>query len=228
MLALWTDPTRSGSAGATGPRRACIGPVGRIGGKIHHRRIHTSAVEFRLAGWPADEPTLDLDHRQFAYAGKFVTAKTGKAIVVEAAPPEGQRPGQDVLAAASFSPDRVREEQLWIRYVDVRADRRGDGIGAHLARFVVGRANDRGFEPVTIAVNNPYAYSALHKAGFGFTGEEAGLAELILSTAAERSPTRYQAGLERFQNRDLPAEVNEFLDTKIAEPPPGLVDDPGR
>lgn len=38
-------------------------------------------MEFALLGWPADEPTLRLDYRRFSYAGKFVTGKTGIAVV---------------------------------------------------------------------------------------------------------------------------------------------------
>ena len=38
-------------------------------------------MEYVLLGWPPDGPTLRLDHRRFAYAGKFVMSTTGKAVV---------------------------------------------------------------------------------------------------------------------------------------------------
>lgn len=185
-------------------------------------------MEYALLGWPADGPTLRLDHRAFAYAGKFVTADTGKAVVREpdrAVPDEEY--DREVVAAVSFSRDRVRERRLWLRYVDVRRDRRGEGLGSRLARFAVERARERGFEAVHIAVNNPFAYHAMHKAGFGFTGEEAGLAELVLSTAAPRSRSRYQAGLDAFPAGDLHEEEVAFRRAKADAGPPDVVADPG-
>ena len=42
-------------------------------------------MEHHLLGWPPDGPRVRLDHRRFAYAGKFVTADTGVAVTTAAA-----------------------------------------------------------------------------------------------------------------------------------------------
>lgn len=186
------------------------------------------AVEFVLLGWPVDGPTIRLDHREFAYAGKFVTADTGKAIVRDPAIPDSSDEyDREILAAASFSPDRTDDTIEWLRYVDVRADHRGEGLGARLARYAVERILDRDTDTVRIAVNNPFAFHALYKAGFGFTGAEAGLAEVILSTDSPHTAETYQAGLAIFADRDLPQEACAFLASKAGGDPPELVADPG-
>ena len=86
-------------------------------------------------------------------------------------------------------------------------------------------ATDRGYDRVRIAVNNPFAYEALYRAGFGFTGEETGLAELVLERPADRPAGRdadaYRAGLDRFRARDLSAAETKFLDGRRGADPPG-------
>jgi GNAT superfamily N-acetyltransferase len=168
-----------------------------------------------LLGWPAEGPTLRLDHREFSYAGKFVMSNTGKAVT---------REGDAVVAAVAFNEDRTDPDRLWLRYVTVRADRRGEGIGPELVEFVVEAAADRGYSTARIAVNNPFAYQALRKAGFGFTGETTGIAELVLErptrTPAPLDPRRYRSGLELFADRELSATEREFVETARAEGPP--------
>jgi GNAT superfamily N-acetyltransferase len=209
------------------------------------------ALELALLGWPGDEVTLRLDYRRFSYAGKFVVGRTGKAVVrlrsAEATadlPPidEPLPPGLDadafdaeVVAAVAFDADRTDPDTLRLRYVTVRRDRRGEGLGPRLARFVTDRAHDRGYDRVRIAVNNPFAYEALHKAGFAWTGEETGLAELVLehpppvgrsgddaSTSAARD--RYRAGLDRYRDRDLGRPEASFLARKAGAVPPRVID----
>jgi len=168
-------------------------------------------VDLELLGWPPDGPRLRLDHERFAYAGKFVMSDTGKAV--------GRADG-DVVAAASFSPDRTDDAVLRVRYITVRADRRGEGLGPALAKFVVERARERGFEAVKIAVNNPYAYEAMYRAGFGFTGETTGLAELVLANPAENGGG-YRDGLRRFAQRDLDDDERAFVAARLERGPPG-------
>lgn len=187
----------------------------------------STTVEPRLLGWPPDGPRLRLDHRAFAYAGKFVMSSTGKAVL---APPGWEPPADpetyaDPVAAAAFNEDRTDPETLWIRYVTVRRDRRGEGHGPRLCAFVAARAADRGYDSVRIAVNNPYSYEALSKAGFGFTGRETGLAELVLDRPADApapgDPDRYRAGLDAFADRsDLTDDERAFLDRKRERGPP--------
>ncbi len=160
-------------------------------------------LTFELCGWPAAGPTLRLDHERFAYAGKFVMSTTGKAVAREAG---------DVVAAVAFNADRTDATVCWLRYVTVRADRRGDGIGPRLCAFVRDRALERGYERLRIAVNNPFAYEALHRVGFGFTGDATGIAELVLEyPAPEAADERYRRGLDRFAERDLTGEERTFV-----------------
>ena len=195
-------------------------------------------MEPRLLGWPADGPTLRLDYRRYAYAGKFVVSGTGKAVLV----PSGWRYEEvdrnadegngtvdsmrtDVFAAVSFDADRTDPDTLRLRYVTVRDDRRGEGLAPRLCAFVADRAAERDYKRLRIAVNNPYSYEALHRAGFGFTGETTGLAEVVLDRPAGEpavlDPARYRAGLDEFADRaDLTDEEVAFLREKRDHGPP--------
>jgi len=175
-------------------------------------------MEFEVLGWPPDGPTLELDHREFAYAGKFVMSTTGKAVARD----------EDVVGVVAFNEDRTDRSCLQLRYVSVRRDRRGEGIGPRLVRFVADRAGDRGYGEVRIAVNNPFAYEACYRAGFVFTGEETGLAELVLAyrsgdVGGTRDPDRYQAGFDRFRERDLSETEASFLADYRGRDPPQTV-----
>jgi hypothetical protein len=197
-------------------------------------------MEFVLLGWPADGPTLRLDYRRFAYAGKFVMSNTGKAVAVEderwraegdGAGNDGNEPYDDVIAAVAFNADRTDPGTAWLRYVTVRGDRKGEGIGPRLCAFAVGQLSER-FERARIAVNNPFAYEALYKVGFGFTGGETGVAELVLAYPPEDPDgsggraERYAAGLERFRDRELSDGERAFLDARTG--PPEAVYEPSR
>lgn len=168
-------------------------------------------MELELLGWPPDGPALRLDHERFAYAGKFVMTDTGKAV---------GRAGGAVVAAASFSPDRTDDGVLRIRYVTVAADRRGEGLGPDLADFVTERARSRGYERVKIAVNNPYAYEALYRARFTFTGEETGLAELVLARPRDGTAAEYEDGLRRFSDDGRSEEERRFVERQLASGQP--------
>ena len=173
-------------------------------------------MEFALCGWPEDDHPLRLDYRTFAYAGKFVMTSTGKAVV-----------GDDgVVAAAAFDADRTDPDTLCIRYITVRRDRQGEGLGPRLLRFVRERATERGYDRLTIGANNPFSYEAAYRAGFCFTGQEAGLAELTLEWPGDRSTERYRAGLAVFRNRDLSEDEETFLDGKLDGEPPDVVETP--
>lgn len=179
---------------------------------------HDVDVYFAVIGWPSDGPTLRLDHTRFSYAGKFVMSSTGKAVAREG------KDG-DVVAATAFDADRTEADRLRIRYVTVRDDRRAEGIGPGLLRFTAERGRERGYDAVNIAVNNPFAYEAAYRAGFVFTGEEAGLAELRCDyrPTVEPSTERYQDGLARYRERDLTAEEESFLAAREGTGPPDVV-----
>ena len=172
-------------------------------------------MEFEVLGWAEDGPTLRLDYREFSYAGKFVMSSTGKAVV---------RDDDRILGAAAFDADRTAEDSLRIRYVTIHTDRRGQGLGTRLLRFVRERAREQGYQRVVIAVNNPYAYEAASKAGFAFTGEETGVAELVMAWPGERT-ANYTDGLALFAARDLTEGEQAFLDARGETPPP-VVDCP--
>ena len=165
-------------------------------------------MEFELLGWADDGPTLRLDYEQFSYAGKFVMSTTGKAVVRDEA----------VVAAAAFDRDRTDDSTLRIRYVTVRRDRQGEGVGSRLLGTVRERAADRGFERVVMAVNNPFAYEAASKAGFGYTGEQTGLAERLMAWPAPDRTERYREGIESFREEELPPEASAFIDTHETAP----------
>jgi GNAT superfamily N-acetyltransferase len=201
-------------------------------------------MEYVLLGWPPDGPTLRLDHRRFAYAGKFVVSNTGKAVArsedadeADEGPdvaPDGVEYDTDVLAAVAFDADRTDDRTLRIRYITVRSDRKGEGVGPRLAAVVAAEAEQRGYDRVAIAVNNPFAYEAMYKAGFAWTGRESGLAELVLDrpagpideAASPPEPDRYRAGLERFRERDLGEPEASFVAGKVGSDPPAPVEVP--
>ncbi|MFB6096378.1 MAG: GNAT family N-acetyltransferase [Haloferacaceae archaeon] len=192
-------------------------------------------MEFSLLGWPEDGPTLRLDYRRFSYAGKFVMSNTGKAVVRVAGrdPPELEqtdRPVPDpdafddsVVAAAAFNEDRTDPGVLWIRYVTVSSERRGEGIGPRLVAFVVAHAERRGYRRLRIAVNNPFAYHAMYKVGFVYTGRETGMAELVLERPGQRDQASYQCGLDVFRERDRGDPEASFLRAREGEAPPELL-----
>jgi GNAT superfamily N-acetyltransferase len=175
-------------------------------------------MEFEVVGWPPDGPTLDLPWREFSYAGKFVMTNTGKAVLRE----NGQ-----LLGALSFNEDRTDGDVAWIRYISVRKDRRGDAIGSRLARATCGMLLEDGYRAVRIAVNNPFAYESMYKAGFGFTGEETGVAEFVLERPPPDVEDGYAAGLEQFLERDLAPKEATFVQEKLERGPPDTVKDMG-
>ena len=204
-------------------------------------------MECRMLGWPEDEPTVRLDYRVFSYAGKFVMTGTGKAVICDVRAEESHPTDlsalpstihsdvfdRSILAAIAFSPDRRDPDTLWLRYVTVRRDRRGEGLAPNLVEYVLERAADRNFDRASIAVNNPFAYEALYKVGFGFIGRTTGLAELVLErpidAAASREtdpdpagdPERYQAGLDHYRNREELSEAERsFLEERKHSDPP--------
>lgn len=176
-----------------------------------------------VLGWhPAvtgeNGPRLRLDWRRFSYAGKFTMTNTGKAVVREGRDDPESEFDESVVAAVAFNEDRTDGRALWLRYVTVRDDQRGEGLGPTLCDAVAARALDRGYDRVRIAVNNPFAYEALYKAGFGFTGRETGLAELVLERPSDRDAARYRAGLDRFRDRELSTTERRFVDARTNPP----------
>ena len=138
---------------------------------------------------------------------------------------DGNEAERDVLAAVSFSPDRTDETTLRLRYVTVRKDRRGERLGPRLCAFVARRARTRGYDRVAIAVNNPFAFVALYRAGFGATGEQTGMAErvLVAPDPTDRDPAAYRKGLAAFAERDLPEAAQEFVERRRDGEPPVVV-----
>ncbi len=183
-----------------------------------------------MLGWPEDGPQLRLDHRTFSYAGKFVMSNTGKAVARgdgserASGRTDGAEEYDDPVAAIAFNEDRTDPGTAWLRYVTVRDDRRGEGVGARLARFATARLREQGYDRVRIAVNNPFAFHALYKAGFGFTGERTGIAELVLARPGDRSAERYRSGLDEFREREgLAPEERSFLDAKAGAELPDVI-----
>ncbi|MGM0606673.1 MAG: GNAT family N-acetyltransferase [Halobacteriota archaeon] len=202
-------------------------------------------MECVTLGWMGEDTSLRLDYRTFSYAGKFVVGTTGKAVIRASnatdpatlelpALPSGIDPeafDRTVLAAIAFNEDRTDATRLWLRYVTVRRDRRGEGLGPTLVAHVVSEAADREYGRVAIAVNNPFAYVALHKAGFGFTGRETGLAELVLERPSDAPARvdrdRYQRGLDIYRRREaVTRRERAFLDRHTDRDPPPITANP--
>lgn len=175
-------------------------------------------MEFELLGWSDDGRTIALDHRQFSYAGKFRMSATGKAVIRD----EGE-----IVAAASFSPDRTDEMHCWIRYLTVRNDRKGERLGSRLAATTRRWLVDTDFERVSIAVNNPFAYVACYRAGFAWTGDETGLAELVLSSSEPRCESSFVAGLNRYlATRSLAAAERSYIAARSTRGLPDRIEIP--
>ena len=197
------------------------------------RLVGYERVNYEVLGWPPDGPKLRLDHERFSYAGKFVMTTTGKAVA---------RDEDDLVAAVAFNEDRTDDSSLWLRYVTVARDRRGEGIGPRLLAFVRERAleSERGYERLRIAVNNPYAYEALSRIGFEYTCETTGIAELLLEYDSTRhrdsevpsndpprvDADRYESGLREFTSRDrnLTEDERAFLETRFERGPPARLE----
>ncbi|MFQ3294407.1 MAG: hypothetical protein ACI9PP_000320 [Halobacteriales archaeon] len=174
-------------------------------------------MQFVILGWPEDGQTLRLDHEQFRYAGKFVMSNTGKVVARE----QGE-----LVGAIAFNEDRTDSASCWLRYVTVRDDRRGEAIGPRLAGGMRELLLNRGYDAVRIAVNNPFAYRALYKAGFCFTGRRTGLAELVLQAPCSKTDTTYRDGMAIFGERDLSDVEQRFLSSKRSRVPPDLIEVP--
>lgn len=195
-------------------------------------------MEYVLLGWPPDGPTLRLDHEQFSYAGKFVMSSTGKAVARETLEAPAEHSVEDtepraIVAAVAFNEDRTDESTLWLRYVTVRADRRSEGIGPQLCAAVRAHALEAGYDRVRIAVNNPYAFHALCRAGFGPTGESTGIAERVLEAPPPGTAT-YSEDIALYLDRDDLSDdertfVHRHRDKGMPDPiePPSLVDESG-
>lgn len=175
-------------------------------------------MEFELLGDESVGPTLSLDHEEFAYAGKFVMSSTGKTVV---------RDGDALVGAVAFSQDYDDPDAVRLRYVTVREDRRGEGIGPRLLRFTAEALRERYVE-VLIAANNPMAYEACYRAGFVFTGEQTGIAELVLRYhPTDGDPAVYRDGYETFRGRDLPAAHEALCERYVGSDLPAVVSVPG-
>lgn len=159
-------------------------------------------TEYEIVGW--SEVSLELDD-SFAYSGKFGVA-SGKSVA---------RESDEIVAALSFSPDKADKHAVRVRYFAVREDRRGEGIGSSLLDYTAERLLSR-YDAVRVSVNNPYSYEAAYKAGFGWTGETAGLAELVAERPSPEED-RYEDGLRLFAERDLSEPEEEFVRQKIRE-----------
>ena len=211
-------------------------------------------MDFAVLGW--EDVAFRLDHRQFAYAGKFVVPSGKAAVLAPDAPPIETQPAPregyacGIVAAVSFSADRTDAATLWVRYITVRSDRRGEGIGPRLLCFLADRAPTREYERVQIAVNNPFAFEAAYKAGFAYTGASTGLAELVCRRPAgplervgddeangdndeaptdladDRSGSAYREGLDVYRQRDLSLEERRFCERVRERGPPLIVDAP--
>jgi ribosomal protein S18 acetylase RimI-like enzyme len=196
------------------------------------RRGCRGTTAYEVLGWADDGARLDLDHRRFAYAGKFVVPR-GIAVARDDRGDESEgRWGNaaGVVAAVAFDRDRTDERIARLRYLTVRHDRRGEGLGPRLTAFATAGLHERGASDVRIAVNNPVAFHALHKAGFGWIGDRTGVAELVLvHPSPDDRGAAYRDGLAVYADRDLPTDQRALVEARRdAEPPARIVTPPTR
>lgn len=178
-------------------------------------------IEYSFCGWPTDRPTLDLSHEQFAYAGKFVIERTGKAIARDQAADTAP-----IVGAVSFNRDRGVANGGRIRYLTVRDGYRGNRIGPRLVQYLCTQVASE-YDCLRIAVNNPIAYVALYRAGFGYTGETGGLGEAVLEVPSpDRSPAQYRAGLKQVADEALPDRQQTVLERGLDGTPPSVLSPP--
>lgn len=193
-------------------------------------------MEYAVIATPDDALGLRLDWERFSYAGKFVMTTTGKAVAVEDGvlkdsdwPPDPREAEADgVVAAVSFNRDRNDAGTAWLRYVTVRGGDRGRGIAPRLCAMTVDwLLSEFSVSRVQIAVNNPYAFDALYKAGFGWTGKKTGLQERVLEfpTPGDRK-TQYASGLRSYLDADISEDERDFIKSRISRGPPPVVDAP--
>lgn len=157
------------------------------------------------------DATLELDEDEFAYAGKF-RVTSGKAVT--------RANDGSTVAALSFSPDHADNEAVRVRYITVRSDLRGEGVGSELLEHATDRLLER-YKAVRISVNNPFSYGAARKAGFGWTGEETGLVELVMEKPrpldGDEATERHEGALRLLAERDHSGAEEEYLREKLGE-----------
>ena len=164
-----------------------------------------SEHEHEIVGW--SDAALELDEDEFAYAGKF-RVPSGKAVTRD-------EDEDGIVAALSFSQDRADDSAVRVRYFTVRSDIRGEGVGSELLEHAADRLLER-YQAVRISVNNPFSYAAARKAGFGWTGEETGIAELVMERPCE-GDERHEQALRLLAERDLSDDEQEFVHRKLDE-----------
>ncbi|MFW5929369.1 MAG: GNAT family N-acetyltransferase [Halobacteriota archaeon] len=146
---------------------------------------------------------LSLSHDEFAYAGKF-RLPTSKAVARDQ---EGE-----IAAALCYDEDRC-SDGVRIRYVTVRDDLRGEGVGPELAEFAADNLLEE-YPRVRVSVNNAYAYVALHRAGFGYTGERGPQDELVLQRPPPEND-RFQEGLDALLAIEPGDEERRYIRERI-------------
>ncbi len=160
-------------------------------------------VEFEFVG----SKRLLLDHESFSYAGKY-RLPTNKVVARDC---EG-----DVVAALSYDEDRV-DEAARIRYLSVRDDHQQEGVAQGLVEYAAERLLEE-YDAVKISVNNPYAYEAVHRAGFRYTGGGGPQNEVVLQRPLETAEEDgYAKGLRRLLEADLPEEQSRYIERKLRD-----------
>lgn len=157
-------------------------------------------------GYPGEDVSIDLSHEDFSYAGKFGVGDTGKSVA---------REDGEILGVVAFDRDRTDGDVMKIRCIEVKAGRRGEGIGSKLARFTTSRLLGEGVDRVEIAVNNPYSFHAMYKAGFRYTGNRSGLREFVMSYPGYDT-AGYGEGMQEFlEIDDISEEERDFVEQRL-------------
>ena len=162
----------------------------------------TKEIKFSIEGDIEGGPPIFLHGDKFSYAGKFITKDAGKILA---------RIDEEVVGAISFNKDRNDEDIGWIRYMVVEKDHRGEGIGPELITYAIGVLREN-VGLIKVATNNIFAYRALYKSGFAYTGKTTGIAELVLEYPKNQTMQKYIEGVEHLLSvKNLTEEEIEFF-----------------
>lgn len=162
--------------------------------------VHASA--------PGDDPDVELDHGRFPYAGKLTTRDVGLIL--------GRDRGE-VVAAASYSIDRTDEDRCVIRYIAVRRDRQGEGLGTELLAATPGILFDRRFDSIKMAARSPYALVAAVRAGFCVIEERAPDGSPFVSYPPTTASGSLESGFTALQKLSLTADHREYIADRLTD-----------
>ncbi|MFP4628693.1 MAG: GNAT family N-acetyltransferase [Halobacteriales archaeon] len=159
-----------------------------------------SSPTFRVSSRPGEPDDLALSHERVPFAGHFGRRRTGTAVLTV---------DDQVVAAVAFSSDRRDAARCRVRHWAVRRDRQGEGLGPTAIDEFADWAVDGAYDAVLVNAATPHAAVALHRAGFGFTGECGPQGEVAFARPTPAGGLLEDA-LEALLERPLPSSQRRY------------------